>query len=252
MSTLGQNSVMQDLVREKAQGLLALEALTHGWLDRRKKNRISCLVGLLYVSDCLIIPHMASLRKTVFSLAYDSLSHWGNEKSYAVIRNSFYWPNMQKKLETLYIPSCKRNKSLSTRSAGPFHPLPVPNWRADSIAMDFVGPLHKDNNFNCILTITNCLGSDMRLIPCRTDISAKDLANFFFEHWYCRNGLPLEIISDCDKLFVSKFWKALHCVTGTKIKMSTSFHPKTDSSSERSNRMIIQALHFHVQRNQKK
>ncbi|PSR75065.1 hypothetical protein PHLCEN_2v9344 [Hermanssonia centrifuga] len=130
------------------------------------------------------------------------------------------------------------------------HLLPIPDAREDSVTMDFVGPLPEDNRFNCILTITDCLGSDMRIIPCRTDISAKDLATIFFRNWYCENGLPLEIVSDRNKLFVSQFWKYLHRLTGVKLKLSTAFHPETNSTSERTNRTIIQALRYHVERNQ--
>jgi hypothetical protein len=54
----------------------------------------------------------------------------------------------------------------------------------------------------------------------------------FFDKWYCENGLPLHIISDRNKLFISAFWKALHKLTGVKLKMSAAFHPETDSSSE--------------------
>ena len=68
------------------------------------------------------------------------------------------------------------------------------------------------------------------------NISAEKLADLFFDKWYCENGLPLEIISDRDKLFLSKFWTHLHKLTGVKIKMSTAYHPKTDGASERSNK----------------
>jgi hypothetical protein len=73
----------------------------------------------------------------------------------------------------------------------------------------------------------------------------------FFEHWYCDNGLPLKIVSDCDKLFVSDFWNALHKLTGVKLKMSTVFHPQTDGASKRSNKTVNQAIYFHVRRNQR-
>jgi len=66
----------------------------------------------------------------------------------------------------------------------------------------------------------------------RTDIMAEDLALVFFNNWYCENGLPKEIISDRDKLFVSKFWQALHKLTGVKLKLSSAYHPETDGSSE--------------------
>jgi hypothetical protein len=57
--------------------------------------------------------------------------------------------------------------------------------------------------------------------------------------------------SDRDKLFISKFWKALHELTGVKLKLSTAYHPETDGSSERTNKTINQSIRYHVRRNQK-
>ena len=68
---------------------------------------------------------------------------------------------------------------------------------------------------------------------------------------YCENGLPADIISDRDKLFISKFWKALHKLTGVKLKLSTAYHPQTDGTSERTNKTINQCLRYHIERNQK-
>ena len=75
--------------------------------------------------------------------------------------------------------------------------------------MDFFGPLKDNLGFNCILTITDHLGADLRIIPTHTDISVENLPTLFFDHWYCENGLPLDIVSDCDKLFMVQVWKAL-------------------------------------------
>jgi len=138
-----------------------------------------------------------------------------------------------------------------TRPAGPLHPLPVPDGRGDSVAIDFIGPLPEDEGFDCIVTMTNRMGSDIRVIPTRMDIMAEDFAELFFDHWYCENGLPLEIISDRDKLFVSHFWKRLTRVAGVKLGMSTVFHPETDGASERTNKTVNQCLRYHVTWNQK-
>jgi hypothetical protein len=210
--------------------------------------------GLWYVGDRLLIPRTGNIRENLFRLAHDTLGHFGADKSYATLRDCYYWPNMRRDLETAYIPSCvdcQRNKSRTTRPPGPLHPLPVPDKRGDSVAMDFIGPLPVDGGFDGILTITDRLNADIRLIPTRMDISAEELGVLFFDHWYCDNGLPLEIISDRDKLFVSRFWEALHKITGVKLKLSTAFHPQTDGASERTNKTINQAIRFHVQRNQK-
>ena len=82
-------------------------------------------------------------------------------------------------------------------------------------------------------------------------LTAEQLARLFFKEWYCENGLPLEIVSDRDKLFVSRFWKALHKLTGIKLKMSSAYHPQSDGSSERTNKTVIQCIRFAVERDQR-
>src|ERR1700683_4020677 len=97
-----------------------------------------------------------------------------------------------------------------TKAPGLLHPLLIPEQHGDSIMLDFVRPLPLDEGYNCILSITDHLHSDICIIPTHMNITAKDLAVIFFNHWYCENGLPLKLISDHDKLFISKFWTALH------------------------------------------
>jgi hypothetical protein len=40
-------------------------------------------------------------------------------------------------------------------------------------------------------------------------------------------------------------------LTGVKLKLSSAFHPQTNSTSERTNKTINQAIRYHVQWNQK-
>ena len=137
-------------------------------------------------------------------MAHGSLGHFGAEKSYANLQSAYYWPRMQMELEEAYVPGCdvcQRNKGLMKKPAGPLHPLPVPDGHCNSVAIDFIRLLPEDEGFNCIVTMTDRSGSDVRVVPTRTDISAEDFAQLFFNHWYCENRLPLEFISDWDKLF---------------------------------------------------
>ena len=133
-----------------------------------------------------------------------------------------------------------------SKAPGPLHPLPIPDERGDSVALDFVGPLPEDHGYNCIFTMTDHLGSDYCLIPTRTNASAEDVTLLVFDNWYCKNGLPSDFVSDHDKLFISRFWKALTKLTGVKLKMSSAYHPETNGSSEQTNKTVNQAIHFHV------
>lgn len=212
-----------------------------------------CRDDLWFLDNRLIIPNHCGVREEIFRTAHDTLGHFGFRKTYDTIRFSYFWPNMRKDLQDGYIPSCldcQHNKCLNSKPAGPLHPLPVPDERCDSTTLDFIGPLPLDKGHDTILTITDKLGSDIRIIPTHSNLTAEALALLFFDNWYCENGLPLEIISDRDKLFISKFWKHFCLLAGIKHKCSSSFHPQTDGQSERTNCTVIQAICFHVERNQ--
>ena len=136
------------------------------------------------------------------------------------------------------------------KPTSPLHPLPIPDGRGDSVAMDFIGPLPVENGFNCILTMTDRLNPDVQLVPCSTKTTAEQLAVLFFDKWYCKNSLPLEIISDRDKLFMACFWKHLMLLTRVKHRASSAYHPQTDGASEPTNKTVNQLIHFHIEHNQ--
>jgi len=134
--------------------------------------------GLWYLGDQLIVLNGCSVREEIFRMAHDNLGHFGFTKTYDLICCSYFWPNMRKDLEDGYIPSClecQRNKLSTNKPNGPLHPLPVPDEWCQSIALDFIGLLPEDRGFNCILTITDWLNLEFRLIPTRMDITVKEL-----------------------------------------------------------------------------
>ena len=76
-------------------------------------------------------------------MVHDALGHFGADKSYANLRSAYYWPRMRAELEGAYVRGCdvcQRNKGTTKRPTGPLHPLPVPEERGDSVAIDFIGP----------------------------------------------------------------------------------------------------------------
>lgn len=55
---------------------------------------------------------------------------------------------------------------------------------------------------------------------------------------YRLHGLPSAIISDRDPIFTSQFWRHLFRLTGTDLKLSSSYHPQTDDQTERVNQCL--------------
>ena len=63
----------------------------------------------------------------------------------------------------------------------------------------------------------------------------------------CRlHGIPESILSDRDPRFTAHFWRALWDQLGTKLVMSTAYHPQTDGQTERANRTLEEMLRSYV------
>nr|GFA97257.1 reverse transcriptase domain-containing protein [Tanacetum cinerariifolium] len=59
------------------------------------------------------------------------------------------------------------------------------------------------------------------------------LARIFLKEVITRHGIPVLIISDRDPRFASNFWRSLQNALGTRLDMTTAYHPKTNGQSER-------------------
>nr|GEZ87389.1 reverse transcriptase domain-containing protein [Tanacetum cinerariifolium] len=59
------------------------------------------------------------------------------------------------------------------------------------------------------------------------------LARIYLKEVIPRHGIPVSIISDRDPRFVSNFWRSLQNDLGTRLDMSTAYHPEIDVQSER-------------------
>ncbi|KAI3786573.1 hypothetical protein L1987_40344 [Smallanthus sonchifolius] len=64
------------------------------------------------------------------------------------------------------------------------------------------------------------------------------LARLFVDEIVSLHGVPLSIVSDRDSRFTSRLWQSLQKAMGTRLNLSTAYHPQTDGQSER----IIQTL----------
>ena len=93
-----------------------------------------------------------------------------------------------------------------------------------------------------ICTMIDGLTKYAKFVPCKTTMTAEELAKLLLEKKFADHGIFEQIISDKDKLFTSKFNTGLRETLGMKKGMSTAFHPQTDGQTERMNQTLEQYL----------
>jgi hypothetical protein len=205
--------------------------------------------GLIFFEGRLCIPkNDRQSRETLLLLHHDSQNHFGVVKTRQSIMMDYYWPGLTDDIDT-YIKSCAscaRNKSSTQAPAGLLHSMPIPHDRFSEIAIDFVGPLPKSKGFDMLAVITDRLTNYVKIEPTYQTATAPDIAELVHRSWYRQFGIPSAITSDRDKVFTSNFWKELLRILKVHPRMSTSFHPETDGSSERSNKTAIESLRHYV------
>ncbi|GKA94821.1 reverse transcriptase domain-containing protein, partial [Tanacetum coccineum] len=83
--------------------------------------------------------------------------------------------------------------------------------------------------------VSKCLTltKSAHFLPIREDYKTEKLARIYINEIVARHGVPVSIISDRDGRFASHLWQALQKALGTKLNMSTAYHPEIDSQSER-------------------
>jgi hypothetical protein len=61
---------------------------------------------LWYVGDRLLVPKVTDVRESLFRFTHNLLGHFGADRSYAALRDSYYWPSMRWDLKHAYMPVC--------------------------------------------------------------------------------------------------------------------------------------------------
>jgi hypothetical protein len=113
--------------------------------------------------------------------------------------------------------------------------------------MDFITqlPVTKSGH-DAIFVFVDKLTEMLQFAPTVTTCSARDVARLFNNNVFKHHGLPSELISDRDPRFTFKFGTELTRLLGTKLEMSTAFHPQTVGQTERSNRVLEDYLRQYV------
>ncbi|GJR06202.1 putative reverse transcriptase domain-containing protein [Tanacetum coccineum] len=160
----------------------------------------------------------------------------GLNKMYQDLKQLYWWPNMKANIATCVNKclTCAKVKAEHQKPSGLLVQPEIPEWKWDKITMDLVTKLPRTaNGYDTIWVIVDRLTKSAHFLPMRENDPMEKLMKLYMKEVVTRHGVPVSIISDRDGRFTSLFWQALHKALGTRLDMSTAYHPETDRQSER-------------------
>jgi transposase InsO family protein len=207
---------------------------------------------LVCVPDDSLQHGMPTLRNKLMSEVHEGFTamHLGSNRSEYEIRRHAYWPRIRKDIHA-YLAACakcQQNKINRRAPQGLLQSLAVPRRPGTHYAMDFVThlPFSSRQEFDALLVIVDRFSKRVWLIPTWGTATAEVTAMLFLKHIIYENGIALEIVSDRDSKFTSKFWTAFHTHLGTALKLSSSRHQATDGTTERMIAFVTEAMRMSI------
>ena len=125
--------------------------------------------------------------------------------------------------------TCARVKAQHQKPYGSLESLPVPMGKWEDITMDFVTKLPRTKNgHDMIWVVVDRFTNSVHFIAANEKWSMDKLVNAYVKEIVRLHDVPLTIVSDRDSRFTSRFWRSLQEELGTKLCLSTAYHPKID------------------------
>ncbi|GAV81381.1 RVT_1 domain-containing protein/zf-CCHC domain-containing protein/rve domain-containing protein/RVP_2 domain-containing protein, partial [Cephalotus follicularis] len=194
--------------------------------------------GIMRYRGRVCLPNEPELKGRLLHAAHKSTYsiHPGSTKMYQDMNKCYWWPGMKREIADYVAKcyTCQTVKAEHQRPAGLLQPLPIPEWKWEHVTMDFVlgFPLTR-NRHNAIWVIVDRLTKSAHFLPTHVTDSASKLARVYIKEIVRLHGVPVSIVCDRDSIFTSNFWRRFQSAFGTKLNLSTAFHPQTDGQSER-------------------
>ena len=144
---------------------------------------------------------------------------------------SLYWEGMKHTVQN-YVAKCivcQQNK-YSTLA------ILLQVW--EDLSMNFIEGLPKFEDWDTILVVVDRFSKHNHFIGLKHPFTTPSVAAMFSREFVLLHGIPCSIVSDRDKVFLSKFWTKLFRLQGTTLKFSTTYHPQTDGQIEVVNRHV--------------
>ncbi|KAA0032408.1 pol protein [Cucumis melo var. makuwa] len=195
----------------------------------------------------LCVPEDSAVKTELLTEAHSSpfTMHSGSTKMYQDLRCVYWWRNMKREVADFVSRClvCQQVKAPRQRPTWLLRPLSVPDWKWESVSMDFITGLPRTlKGYTIIWVVVDRLMKSTHFVPGKSTYTASKWGQLYMTEIVRLHGVPVSIISDRDAHFTSKFWKGLQLALGTRLDFGTAFHPQTNGQTERLNKILEDML----------
>ncbi|GJV33707.1 putative reverse transcriptase domain-containing protein [Tanacetum coccineum] len=192
----------------------------------------------LYFMDRIWVSLVGGVRTMIMDEAHKTryFVHPGADKMYHDLRDMYWWPGIKRDIATCVrrCLTCLKVMVEHQRPSGLLQQPKIPEWKWGYITMDFITKLPRSKRgHDTIWVVVDRLTKSAYFLATREDYSMEKLARLYIDEIVTRHGVPMLIILNRDGQFTSRFWQTLQKALGTRLNMSTAYHPQTDRQSER-------------------
>nr|GFA03508.1 putative reverse transcriptase domain-containing protein [Tanacetum cinerariifolium] len=171
--------------------------------------------GTLCLNDRSGLPCYGDLQTVIMHAPHKSKYsiHPGSDKMYQDMKELYWWPNIKADIAT-YVSkclTCVKVKAEHQKSSG----------------------LLSSQGCDTIWVVVDRLTKFTIFTPISETDPMDKLARIYLKEVVTRHGIPVSIISDHYPRFASNFLRSLQNALGTRLDMSTVYHPEIDGQSER-------------------
>ena len=235
---LPENKIEQKKIMISSEQYIVRDNILYHFLDTKtKKNkRLPESFSQLVVPRCL--------REDVILSYHDGNAHLGFDKTYAAIRNKYYWPKMYADIDihVRTCNTCQRSKRNYGNDKAPLTPMPIAARPFSRLHMDILGPLPcTSEKHKYILLVVCAFTGWCECFPIKSQ-EASVIAEILYAEIFCRYGSPDILISDRAQNFMSKLVSALCELFQVTKHHTSSFHPQTNSAAERTFSSLSRAI----------
>lgn len=188
--------------------------------------------GILFFNNQFVLDPASTLQEVIMKELYDS-KEGGHSRFFRTLerlRLRFFWKGMRNDVQDFvsHCRTCQQVKLPTAKPMGLLQPLDIPSNIWEAVSLDFVTGVLVVQGKSVIVVVMDRMSKYYHLGALSTSYTAGEVAEFFSQHVVQLHGIPKSVVSDHDKVFMSKFRLEMVAKSGTTLKMSTTFHPKID------------------------